>query len=162
MPPDLNPTAFLPGDGVSPDERWMYRALREAQLAYEEDEVPIGAIIVAGDRIIARGHNQTERLKDCTAHAEMIALTAAFNSMGSKYLAGASLYVTIEPCLMCAGAIYWSRIGRLVFGAGDEKNGYKRIARNNSPFHPGTTIVSGILEDDCKQLMQDFFRHRRK
>jgi tRNA(adenine34) deaminase len=108
------------------DEYFMQQALKEARLAYDEDEIPIGAIVVLKDRIIGRGHNQTERLNDSTAHAEMIALTSAFNHLGSKYLPGAALYVTVEPCLMCAGALYWSKIGRVVFGADDEKNGYRR------------------------------------
>src|ERR1700719_6085 len=105
------------------DEYYMQQALKEAQQAYDEDEVPIGAVIVLNNKIIARGHNQTERLTDCTAHAEIIALTSAFNYLGSKYLPEAAIYVTIEPCLMCAGALYWSKIGRVVFGAEDEKNG---------------------------------------
>jgi len=114
------------------DEHFMQQALREARKAYEEDEVPIGAIIVMGDRIIARGHNQTERLTDSTAHAEIIALTSAFNFLGSKYLPEASIYITVEPCLMCAGALYWSKISRVVFGADDEKNGYRRGLRPES------------------------------
>ncbi len=114
------------------DEHYMQQALREARKAYEEDEVPIGAIIVMGDRIIARGHNQTERLTDSTAHAEIIALTSAFNFLGSKYLPEAFIYITVEPCLMCAGALYWSKISRVVFGAEDEKNGYRRGLRPES------------------------------
>src|SRR5713226_8428107 len=108
------------------DEYYMQQALKEARKAYEEDEVPIGAVIVLDDKIIARGHNQTERLTDCTAHAEIIALTSAFNHLGSKYLPGAAIYITVEPCLMCAGALYWSKIGRVIFGTEDEKNGYRR------------------------------------
>lgn len=144
------------------DEKWMRKALIEAKQAFEEDEVPIGAVVVIHDRIIARGYNQTEKLNDCTAHAEMIALTSAFNFLGSKYLPDATLYVTLEPCLMCAGALYWSKIGRIVFGADDEKNGYKRIASSRSPFHPKTKLTSGILETECKQLMQEFFRSKRR
>ncbi len=143
------------------DEYFMRQALREAQLAFDEDEVPVGAVVVWGEKIISRGHNQTERLNDCTAHAEMIALTAAFNGLGSKYLPEATLYVTLEPCLMCAGALYWSKIGKVVFGASDAKNGYERIAGERSPFHPKTQLVRGLLEDECAQLMKDFFSSRR-
>jgi tRNA(adenine34) deaminase len=146
------------------DEYFMQQALKEARLAYEEDEVPIGAVIVLKDRIIARGHNQTERLNDSTAHAEMIALTSAFNYLGSKYLPGAALYVTVEPCLMCAGALYWSKIGRVIFGADDEKNGYRRgIAEAPSPwpFHPGTQLLKGVLGEECAILMREFFRSKR-
>src|SRR5690606_8772243 len=108
-----------------------------------------------------RGHNMTERLKDPTAHAEIIALTSAFNLLGSKYLPEASLYVTVEPCLMCAGGLYWSKIGRIVYGASDEKNGYKKTTGPNWPFHPKTELVHGVLQDECAQLMKDFFRGRR-
>ena len=113
------------------DEHYMQQALKEARKAYDEDEIPIGAIIVMGEKIIARGHNQTERLTDPTAHAEIIALTSAFSYLGSKYLPEATIYITIEPCLMCAGALYWSKIGRVVFGADDEKNGYRRGIRTD-------------------------------
>ena len=147
------------------DEYFMQHALREAMEAFEEDEVPIGAVIVMNDRIIARGHNQTERLKDCTAHAEIIALTSAFNHLGSKYLPEATLFVTIEPCLMCAGALYWSKIGRVVYGADDEKNGYRRGTPVSPlpgwPFHPKTILEKGLLAKDCAALMQNFFRAKR-
>jgi tRNA(adenine34) deaminase len=143
------------------DEYYMKQALKEAQKAYAEDEVPIGAVIVIDDKIIARGHNQTERLTDCTAHAEIIALTSAFNHLGSKYLPGAAIYITVEPCLMCAGALYWSKIGRVIFGAEDEKNGYRRGVANFWPFHPKTTLTGGILRDECAALMQQFFRAKR-
>jgi tRNA(adenine34) deaminase len=147
------------------DEYFMHQALRQAMHAYSEGEVPIGAVIVMNDRIIARGHNQTERLKDSTAHAEIIALTSAFNHLGSKYLPEAALFVTIEPCLMCAGALYWSKIGRIVYGAEDEKNGYRRGTPASPlagwPFHPKTELVKGVLAGDCAALMQDFFRSRR-
>lgn len=143
------------------DEHYMQHALMEAQRAYGEGEVPVGAIIVMNERIIARGYNQVEKLTDSTAHAEIIALTAAFNFLGSKYLPDAILYVTIQPCLMCSGALYWSKIGRVVYGAEDEKNGYKRVAGDQSPFHPKTTITGGILKDECAQLMKDFFKARR-
>ena len=139
----------------------MRQALREAQLAFDAGEVPVGAVVVAGGKILARGHNQVERLNDCTAHAEMIALTAAFNGLGAKYLPDATLYVTVEPCLMCCGALYWSKIGRVVFGAADAKNGYRRVAREQWPFHPKTELSDGLLAEECAQLMKDFFAARR-
>lgn len=142
-------------------ERFMGMALQEAAAAREEGEIPIGAVIVVGDRVIARGHNQTERLNDCTAHAEMIALTAAFNFMGSKYLPEATLYVTVEPCLMCAGALHWSKIGAVVYGAPDDKNGYRRYTGEASPFHPKTALSTGVLEGECRRLLVDFFKNRR-
>lgn len=139
----------------------MKEALRQARLAFEADEVPIGAVVVWDKKIIARGHNQVELLRDSTAHAEMIALTAAFNELGSKYLPEATLYVTIEPCLMCCGAMYWSKIGRIVYGAEDVKNGYRRTTGMNNPFHPKTDIVKGIMAEECMQLMKDFFASKR-
>lgn len=146
------------------DEYFMKQALREAQKAFEEDEVPVGAVIVMNHRIIARGYNQVEKLTDSTAHAEIIALTAAFNFLGSKYLPEAILYVTVEPCVMCSGALYWSKIGGVVYGANDDKNGYSRITGRNetvSPFHPKTIIHTGILKEECAQLMKDFFKGKR-
>jgi len=143
------------------DEYFMMQALKEAKIAFEDDEIPIGAVVVVNERIISRGHNMTERLNDPTAHAEMIALTSAFNSLGSKYLPEATLYVTIEPCFMCAGAIYWSKIGKIVYGADDEKNGYKKTAGANWPFHPKTELIRGVLKDECAQLMKDFFKGKR-
>jgi tRNA(adenine34) deaminase len=143
------------------DEYFMMQALKEARIAYDEEEIPIGAVVVMNNTIVARGHNMTERLNDPTAHAEMIALTAAFNAIGSKYLPDATLYVTVEPCSMCAGAAYWSKIGRVVYGAEDEKNGYKKTAGSNWPFHPKTELVYGILKEECAQLMKDFFKSRR-
>jgi tRNA(adenine34) deaminase len=143
------------------DEHYMKLALKEAQRAFNEGEVPVGAILVMNERIIARGYNQVEKLTDSTAHAEIIALTAAFNFLGSKYLPDAVLYVTLEPCLMCSGALFWSKIGRVVYGAEDEKNGYKRVAGNSSPFHPKTTLTKGVLQEECAQLMKDFFKARR-
>lgn len=143
------------------DEQYMQQALKEAQRAFEEDEVPVGAIVVLNDKIIARGYNQVEKLCDSTAHAEILALTTAYNFLGSKYLPEATLYVTVQPCLMCSGALYWSKIGRVVYGAEDEKNGYKRVAGNNSPFHPKTVIVRGVLKEACAQLMKDFFKEKR-
>jgi len=113
------------------------------------------------DRVIARGHNMTEKLNDPTTHAEMIALTSAFNLLGSKYLPQAYLYITVEPCLMCAGAMYWGKLKKIVWGADDEKNGYKRITGANWPFHPKTEIVKGVLKDQCGQLMKDFFKKKR-
>jgi tRNA(adenine34) deaminase len=143
------------------DDYFMHQALKEAVIAFEEDEVPIGAVVVVRNKIIARGHNQTERLTDVTAHAEMIALTAAFNNLGAKYLMEATLFVTVEPCLMCSGALYWSKIARIVYGAADEKNGYKRITKDNWPFHPKTELVSGVLQNECADLMKSFFRSKR-
>jgi len=143
------------------DEYFMLQAIREAKRAMEEDEVPIGAVVVLNDKVIARGYNMTEKLKDPTAHAEMIALTSAFNFLGSKYLPEATLYVTAEPCLMCAGALYWSKIARIVWGADDEKNGHKRITKSEWPFHPKTEVVKGILRDECAALMIAFFKSKR-
>src|SRR5882757_5543741 len=139
------------------DEQYMKQALKEAQKAYDAGEVPVGAIIVMNEQIIARAHNQVEQLNDSTAHAEMIALTSAFNFLGSKYLPNATLYVTVEPCLMCCGAMYWSKIGRIVYGAQDEKNGFKHITKETWPFHPKTELAHGILQDECAQLMRSFF-----
>jgi len=144
------------------DEYFMKQALMQAQKAFEEDEVPVGAIIALNNKIIARGYNQVERLNDCTAHAEIIALTSAFNYLGSKYLPEATLYVTVEPCVMCAGALYWSKIGRIVYGASDEKNGYSRVQPQVSPFHPKTVLVYGVLQEECGQLMKEFFARKRK
>lgn len=143
------------------DIHFMKEALKQAQQAYDAGEVPVGAVVVWNEKIIGRGHNQVEQLSDSTAHAEMIAITAACNQIGAKYLPEATLYVTVEPCLMCAGAIYWSKLGRIVFGASDVKNGYKRIAGNQNPFHPKALLSFGVLEDECAQLMKDFFASRR-
>jgi tRNA(adenine34) deaminase len=143
------------------DEYYMMQALKEARRAFDDEEIPIGALVVVNDKIIARGYNMTERLNDPTAHAEMIALTSAFNLLGSKYLPEATLYVTVEPCLMCAGAIYWSKLSRIVYGADDEKNGYKRTAGANWPFHPKAELVRGVLKDECANLMKDFFKNKR-
>jgi tRNA(adenine34) deaminase len=143
------------------NEQYMRQALAEAQRAYDEGEVPVGAVVVMNDRIIARGYNQVEKLTDSTAHAEIIALTAAFNFLGSKYLPEAALYVTVQPCLMCSGALYWSKIGAVIYGAEDEKNGYKRVAGTISPFHPKTVLTPGVLKDECAALIKNFFRERR-
>lgn len=142
------------------DTKFMKAALDEARLALAKDEIPIGAVIVAGDRIIGKGHNMTETLNDVTAHAEMIALTAAEQYLGGKYLPEATLYVTVEPCLMCAGAIGWSQIRRIVYGAPDSKRGYATFT-SRSPFHPKATVTSGILADECAKLMKDFFKGKR-
>ncbi|WP_153800591.1 nucleoside deaminase [Foetidibacter luteolus] len=143
------------------DEYFMQQALKEARYAFEEEEVPIGAVVVINNKLIARGHNQVERLNDSTAHAEIIALTSAFNHLGAKYLPDATLYVTVEPCLMCCGALYWSKIGRIVYGAPDEKNGYRHITKENWPFHPKTELSGGVMADECAALMKEFFRLRR-
>ena len=143
------------------DEKYMKVALAEAQKAFDSGEVPVGAVVMMNDQVIGRGHNQVELLNDCTAHAEIIALTAAFNFLGSKYLPEATLYVTLEPCLMCSGALYWSKIGRIVYGAEDEKNGYRKTTGANNPFHPKTTLTGGIMQEPCAQLMKDFFKARR-
>ena len=143
------------------DEQYMKLAILEAQKAFDKDEVPVGAIVVMQNKIIAKGHNQVELMNDSTAHAEILALTTAYQHLGSKYLPDATLYVTLEPCLMCSGALYWSKIGRIVFGASDEKNSYRRCTGDNNPFHPKTEIAGGILEDECGQLMKDFFKTLR-
>jgi len=143
------------------DEYFMKEALRQARLAYDAAEVPVGAVVVWDNKIIGRGHNQVEQLNDSTAHAEMIALTAAFNTIGSKYLTEATLYVTVEPCLMCCGAMYWSKLARIVYGAEDVKNGYRKTTGENWPFHQKATLSSGVLADECARLMKDFFIARR-
>ncbi|MBQ7419397.1 MAG: nucleoside deaminase [Prevotella sp.] len=141
------------------DEQYMRKALAEAQQALEEGEIPIGAVVVCQDHVIARAHNLTEALHDVTAHAEMQAITAAANELGGKYLNECTLYVTIEPCTMCAGALGWSQISRIVYGATDEKRGFHEYAPH--ALHPKTTITAGILEEECRQFMQDFFRQKR-
>ena len=143
------------------DSYFMKAALEQAQIAFDLGEIPIGAVVVWDQKIIARGHNHTEQLKDPTAHAEMIAITAACNQIGSKYLSEACVYVTVEPCLMCSGAIYWSKVKRIVFGAADEKNGYQKHTKENWPFHPKATLSQGILASECAQLMKDFFASKR-
>lgn len=142
------------------DEYFMRLALKEAEKALSENEIPIGAVIVANGKVIARAHNQTETLHDVTAHAEMLAITAAANQLGGKYLSGCTLYVTVEPCVMCAGAIGWAQLSRIVYGCGEEKRGFSRIAPQ--ALHPRTTITAGVLENDCKAVMQDFFKRKRK
>lgn len=145
---------------MTADERYMRKALEEARLAFEADEIPVGAVIVCGDQIIARGHNLTELLHDVTAHAEMQAITAAAEHLGGKYLDVCTLYVTVEPCIMCAGAIGWSQLGRLVYGASDPKRGYSFFAPK--ALHPKTKVVSGVLEEECGALMKEFFQRKRK
>ena len=142
------------------DEYFMKEALKEAQKAFEKDEVPVGAIIVWNNRIIARAHNLTETLTDVTAHAEMQAFTAASNAIGGKYLDECTLYVTVEPCVMCAGAAYWTQLGKLVFGTADEERGYSLI--NDNILHPRTEVVTGVLENECATIMKTFFRKKRK
>lgn len=142
-------------------EYFMQQALKEAQAAFDADEVPVGAVVVMNNQIIARAHNQVELLNDSTAHAEILALTSAYSSLGAKYLPEATLYVTVEPCIMCCGAIYWGKIGSIVYGASDEKNGYRHLTKEQWPFHPKTELVAGILEADCAFLMKSFFRSKR-
>jgi tRNA(adenine34) deaminase len=141
-------------------EHYMKLALQEAKKAYEKDEVPVGAVLVMNNQILAKAYNQVELLKDATAHAEILALTSAFDSLGSKYLPEATLYVTVEPCLMCAGALNWSKIGKIVYGASDDKNGSHTYC-HKSPFHPKTVVEKGVLKEECAQLMKDFFKAKR-
>ena len=141
------------------DEYFMREALREARIAFEKDEVPVGAVIVANNRIIARACNLTETLNDVTAHAEMQAITSAASFLGGKYLKECTLYVTLEPCTMCAGALFWAQITRIVYGATDPKRGFS--LNPLSPLHPATTLTSGVLEKECAELMSDFFKKKR-
>lgn len=142
------------------DQYFMREAFKEAQKAFEQDEVPVGAVVVAGDRIIARAYNQVEILKDATAHAEILAITAASNFLGSKYLIDCTLYVTLEPCLMCASALYWSKIKRVVYAASDEKHGFMRYGKK--VLHPKTQLEYGLMETESISMMQDFFSRKRK
>ncbi|MBO7580415.1 MAG: nucleoside deaminase [Bacteroidaceae bacterium] len=144
---------------MTTDERYMKMALEEAKRALAQEEIPVGAVVVANGQVIGKGHNLTETLHDVTAHAEMQAITAAAETLGGKYLTGCALYVTVEPCVMCAGAIGWSQLGKLVYGASDEKRGYRKYAPE--ALHPKTEVVSGVLEEECAQLMKDFFKKRR-
>ncbi len=147
------------------DRHFMAQALEEARQAYREGEIPIGAVVVCGDRIIGRGHNQTERLTDVTAHAEMLAITAAAQNLGGKYLPDCTIYVTVEPCLMCSGALAWAQIGRVVYGTPDDKRGthkaFGTTILSSPPLHPRTLVTAGVLADECRLLMQSFFRSRR-
>lgn len=140
------------------DIYYMQQALKEARYAFDEGEIPIGAVVVCNDSIIARAHNLTERLKDVTAHAEIMAITSAANYLGGKYLTDCTLYVTLEPCVMCAGALSWAQIGRIVFGANDEKRGFSRIG---GILHPKTDVVGGVMSGECKELIQNFFAAKR-
>lgn len=141
------------------DEYYMREALREARAAAAEEEVPIGAVVVSGNRVIARAHNQTELLHDVTAHAEMLALTAAEEAIGGKYLTDCTLYVTVEPCPMCAGAIGWAQVARVVYGAADPKRGFTLLT--GPVLHPKTEVTAGVLADECAQLMKSFFKNKR-
>lgn len=140
------------------DEYFMKKAIIQAQIAFERDEVPVGAVIVLNNQIIAQSHNLTEMLKDVTAHAEMQAITSAANKLGGKYLIDCTLYVTLEPCQMCAGALYWSQISKIVYGASDEKRGYKMLG---TQLHPKTGVVKGVLAEECSQLLLEFFKKKR-
>ena len=142
------------------DEKYMRMAINEAMRALDKEEVPIGAVVVAGDRIIGRGHNLVETLSDATAHAEMQAITAAMSALGGKYLNDCTLYVTVEPCVMCGGALAWSQIGRVVYGTADAKRGYSTYSERI--MHPRTEVVSGVLQEECEALMQQFFSDLRK
>lgn len=146
-------------DQIKQDEAFMRKALAEAEEAYKAGEIPVGAIVVCCGRIISRAHNLTETLCDVTAHAEMQAITAAANTLGGKYLTDCTLYVTVEPCIMCAGAIGWAQIPRIVYGASDEKRGFQRFAPH--AMHPKAEVVSGVLETECSELMKEFFMSRR-
>ena len=141
------------------DKTFMRKALEQAQMAFDKDEVPVGAVVVCNDRIIARAHNLTELLNDVTAHAEMQAITAAADALGGKYLDVCTLYVTVEPCTMCAGALGWAQLGRLVYGAADAKRGYSLLAPQ--ALHPKTEVTTGVLEKECSELMSRFFRNKR-
>ena len=145
------------------DEHFMRIALEEARIAAEEGEVPVGAVIVVNDRVIAKSHNMTEALRDVTAHAEILAITAAQNALGGKVLPDCTLYVTLEPCAMCAGALGWARLGRIVWGADDPKGGVRSYYRpERLPFHPKTRIENGLLAEECAEILKDFFRARRR
>jgi len=146
-------------ENLQPDEQFMREALKEAQKAAEKGEVPIGAIIVCQNQIISRAHNLTETLNDPTAHAEMQAITAATNYLGGKYIDQCSLYVTIEPCPMCAGALYWAQLGKLIYGAADSKRGFSLIEKKI--LHPKTVVIGGVLKDECSKLVSDFFKKKR-
>ncbi|MCB9264579.1 MAG: nucleoside deaminase [Lewinellaceae bacterium] len=144
---------------VLTDEHFMRQALREAEAAFEQGEVPVGAVVACQNQVIARAHNQTEQLNDVTAHAEILALTAASNYLGSKYLQDCTLYVTLEPCVMCAGALRWAQLGRLVYGAPDDKQGFMQYGK--AVLHPRTQVEYGVLQEECSSLLSRFFRQRR-
>ena len=144
------------------DEYYMNMALQQAMIADDEKEIPVGAVVVCNDKVVAKGYNQTEKLNDVTAHAEILALTSAFNYFGAKYLPDCTLYVTLEPCTMCAGALYWSQIGRVVFGASDDKRGYHLVAGEQKILHPKTELTTGVLADQCSELVTAFFKKLRE
>jgi len=146
-------------ENIFTDEYFMKKAFQEAQAAYDKGEIPVGALIVVDNKIIARTHNLTEMLTDVTAHAEMQGITAAANFLGGKYLTGCTLYVTLEPCQMCAGALYWSQISKVVFGAADDQRGYRAMG---GKLHPKTVVKGGVMEEECGALVKDFFKQRRK
>lgn len=150
---------LFPMENIFTDEYFMKKALQEAEIAYEKGEIPVGALIVVDNRVIARTHNLTELLNDVTAHAEMQVITSAANFLGGKYLANCTLYVTLEPCQMCAGALYWSQIPKVVFGAADEHRGYRVMG---GKLHPKTEVKEGVLATECAELMKTFFKERRK
>jgi tRNA(adenine34) deaminase len=144
---------------VTTDEKYMWEALKQARVAFEQNEIPVGAVVVCSNTIVARSCNQTQLLHDVTAHAEMLSITAAANYLGGKYLNSCTLYVTLEPCVMCAGALFWAQLGRIVYGASDPKRGYSHIA---SPLlHPKTQVVKGVLEAECRSLLEEFFQKLR-
>ncbi len=145
-------------ENIFTDEYFMKKALNEAHDAFDKGEIPVGAVIVVNNKVIAKAHNLTELLHDVTAHAEMQAITAAANFLGGKYLTNCTLYVTLEPCQMCAGALYWSQIPKIVFGASDENRGYRSMG---TKLHPKTEVVSGVLEQECSSLVKEFFKKRR-
>ena len=145
-------------ENIFTDEYFMKKALQEAAMAFDKEEIPVGAIVVINNRVIAKSHNLTELLNDVTAHAEMQAITSSANFLGGKYLTNCTLYVTLEPCQMCAGALYWSQISKIVFGASDPRRGFTKMG---TQLHPKTIVVSGVLEDECGDLMKDFFIKKR-
>lgn len=146
-------------ENIFTDEYFMKKALQEAEAAFDKGEIPVGALVVVNNRVIAKTHNLTELLHDVTAHAEMQAITAAANFIGGKYLTGCTLYVTLEPCLMCAGALYWSQVSKVVFGAADDHRGYRVMG---TKLHPKTEVVTGVLAEECSVLVKEFFKKRRK
>ena len=157
---DFNTISAIAMEGPAADARWMGHALRQAEQAAREGEVPIGAVVVCNGRIVGEGHNMTEALGDVTAHAEMLAITAAAQTMGGKYLTDCTLYVTVEPCLMCSGAIAWSQLRRIVIGATDPKRGYTAYVCRR-PFHPKAEVVTGVRADECADIVREFFKKRR-
>lgn len=145
---------------VYSDERFMQEAYKQAEMAFEQGEVPVGAVVVCQNKVIAKAHNQTERLTDVTAHAEMVAITAAANHLGAKYLQDCTLYVTLEPCTMCAGGLYWAQMGKIIYAVADPKRGFQRLQENI--LHPKTKVVTGVLETECQALLNAFFARLRK